>query len=85
MPKYLMDRIFARLEDLNRRWYLLVTWATWENLTTEQLREEIDILRQEFANIITLAQTSAWRLIAESEGVIVPEEGTDENETANIP
>ena len=46
MPKYLMDRIFARLSDLNQRWLHLITWMRSENWTPERLQEEVDILRQ---------------------------------------
>lgn len=77
MAKLMMDKIFERLAELNRRWLNLVVWATWENLTPEQLQEEIDLLRQEFANIITFAQTQVWRIIARSEGVQVEDEKPD--------
>ena len=86
MPKYLMDRIFARLSDLNQRWLNLVTWMRSENWTPEQLQEEVDILRQEFANIISLAQPEAWRLFAQSEGITLPDESDPDgtNQAADI-
>lgn len=66
-----MDRIFERLQDINRRWLSLVEWSVHENWTPERLQEEFDILRQEFANIISLAQNHAWRIIAQAEGLQV--------------
>lgn len=77
MAQKMMDKIFKRLAELNQRWLDLVIWSTWENWTPERLQEEFDLLRQEFANIISLAQTQAWRIIARSEGVQVEDDEPD--------
>lgn len=76
MPEYLMDRIFNRLAELNDRWSALVQEIP--KMDPKQTQKEVGALRMEFANIITLAQKHNWRLLAESEGIEIPDEASDE-------
>lgn len=68
--KLTMDRVYGRLTEVNDR--LIVAIRKMEDLT-----REIEHIRMDLANIITPASPEAWRILAENDGVVVPE---DDNE-----
>lgn len=69
MPELTMDRVYERLVEVIHT--LRFLHRNWKHLTNPE--EILDAATQELANITTPGHPETWRLLAESNGVKVPD------------
>jgi hypothetical protein len=76
MTNYAMDRVAARLKNINERWIKLSERISVfaDNEIFLALAQESEQLRGEFADLASLGNPEAWRLLAESNHFLLPDE-----------
>jgi hypothetical protein len=75
--KLTMDRVFEVVEKLNNDWLELndeLRIMSLKDPSLQDLYKRYSELKNKFANIITLAQDDSWRIMAEGNGIKLPEE-----------
>jgi hypothetical protein len=82
-----MDRVGEITRHINNDWtelndLLLLQALKLNSDDLKDLHKRFDILRCEFANLISLGQEETWTFFAESNGVHLPE---DDEDSSDVP
>lgn len=75
--EYAMDRVAARLKDINNRWIKMnerFSVLAGDDPGFLALAEESEQLRGQFADIASLGNPEAWRLLADGNHFVFPDE-----------
>lgn len=79
--QFTMDRVGDRLIEIEAQWRALLDEWQPEDPAEQALKEQMDQLRQNYANLITPAHRKNWRYKALANGLEIPPEDITGAET----